>query len=124
MIKKIKKIKEQINNLGLSIVGEDFTKPWGGFLLIDENQSKKFISHFISNEYLNVEGKISPKILFVNKIVSFNTGEIIHIKLKERHRIVGLNNHSIIAEIWIHIDLNNPSDEDDIIRLQDDYSRN
>ena len=47
MIKKIKKIKEQINNLGLSIVGEDFTKPWGGFLIIDENQSKKFISHFI-----------------------------------------------------------------------------
>ena len=159
MIKKIKKIKEQINNLGLSIVGEDFTKPWGGFLIIDENQSKKFISHFISNEYLNVEGKISPKILFVNsksrlswqyhnrrkeiwsvvegpvgvvksknnvenKIVSFHTGEIIDIKLKERHRIVGLNNHSIIAEIWIHIDLNNPSDEDDIIRLQDDYSRN
>ena len=66
MIKKIKKIKEQINNLGLSIVGEDFTKPWGGFLIIDENQSEIFISNFISNEYINMEGIIIPKILFVN----------------------------------------------------------
>ena len=69
-------------------------------------------------------GVVKSKNNIENKIVSFHAGEIIDIKLKERHRIVGLNTHSIIAEIWIHIDLNNPSDEDDIIRLQDDYSRN
>ena len=71
-----------------------------------------------------MKGVVKSKNNVENKIVSINTGEIIDIKLKERHRIVGLNNHSIIAEIWIHVDLNNPSDEDDIIRLQDDYSRN
>ena len=52
-------------------------------------------------------GVVKSKNNVENKVVSFNTGEIIHIKLKERHRIVGLNN-SIIAEIWIHTDLNNP----------------
>jgi mannose-6-phosphate isomerase len=40
-----------------------------------------------------------------------------------RHRLVGLEDWGVVAEIWIHTDPNNPSDEDDIVRLQDDYSR-
>ena len=55
------------------------------------------------------------------KTHSVNT--IIKLKQGERHRLIGLNNWGIIAEIWQHIDLNNPSDENDIIRVQDDYGR-
>ena len=51
-------------------------------------------------------------------------GDIIKIQTEERHRLVGLSNFGVVAEIWIHTDLNNPSDEQDIVRLQDDYSRN
>jgi hypothetical protein len=29
----------------------------------------------------------------------------------------------MVAEIWQHTDPNHPSDEDDIVRLQDDFGR-
>ena len=50
-------------------------------------------------------------------------GQIIEFQNKERHRLVGLSNFGVVAEIWLHTDSNSPSDENDIIRLEDDYSR-
>ena len=50
-------------------------------------------------------------------------GEIIRLKQGQRHRLVGLDGWGMIAEIWQHTDLNHPSDEDDIIRVQDDFGR-
>ena len=50
-------------------------------------------------------------------------GGIIKLKQGERHRLIGLDDWGIVAEIWQHTDESNPSDEDDIVRLQDDYSR-
>ncbi len=41
----------------------------------------------------------------------------------ERHRLIGLDGWGIVAEIWQHTDAANPSDEDDIVRLQDDFGR-
>lgn len=41
----------------------------------------------------------------------------------ERHRLIGLDGWGVIAEIWQHTDASNPSDEDDIVRLQDDFGR-
>ena len=49
-------------------------------------------------------------------------GEII-LQQGERHRLVGLSDYAVIAEIWQHTDATNPSDEDDIVRLQDDFGR-
>ena len=39
-----------------------------------------------------------------------------------RHRLVGLADYGVVAEIWQHTD-EIPSNEDDIIRVQDDYGR-
>lgn len=50
-------------------------------------------------------------------------GDIIQLKQGERHRLIGLEGWGIIAEIWRHTDENNPSDEDDIVRVQDDFGR-
>ena len=50
-------------------------------------------------------------------------GENVELKQGERHRLIGLNNWGVIAEIWRHTDAENPSDEDDIVRLQDDFGR-
>ena len=50
-------------------------------------------------------------------------GDIIKLKKGERHRLIGIDDWGLVAEIWQHTDENNPSDEDDIVRLQDDYSR-
>lgn len=41
----------------------------------------------------------------------------------ERHRLIGLENWGVVAEIWQHTDASNPSDEDDIVRVQDDFGR-
>ena len=41
----------------------------------------------------------------------------------ERHRLIGLDDFAVISEIWQHTDPNNPSDEDDIVRISDDYGR-
>jgi mannose-6-phosphate isomerase-like protein (cupin superfamily) len=52
-----------------------------------------------------------------------NIGDIIQLKQGERHRLIGLNDWGIVAEIWRHTDAGNPSDEDDIVRVQDDFGR-
>ena len=51
------------------------------------------------------------------------TGDQITLNKGERHRLVGLSDFAVIAEIWQHTDPNNPSDENDIVRLSDDYGR-
>ncbi len=58
-----------------------------------------------------------------NEIIKLSKGDIIELKQGERHRLIGTDNWGIIAEIWRHTDTNNPSDEDDIVRLQDDFGR-
>ena len=34
-----------------------------------------------------------------------------------------MSDYAVVAEIWIHTDTDNPSDEFDIVRVQDDYDR-
>lgn len=51
------------------------------------------------------------------------SGSFIQMDKGERHRLIGLQSWGIVAEIWQHTDPKNPSDEDDIIRLQDDFGR-
>ena len=51
-------------------------------------------------------------------------GDEIVLSKGERHRIIGLEDYAVVAEIWIHTDKNNPSDENDIVRIQDDFDRN
>ena len=50
-------------------------------------------------------------------------GDIIKLKQGERHRLIGLEDWGIVAEIWQHTDAAHPSDEDDIVRVQDDFGR-
>ena len=57
------------------------------------------------------------------EVKSHQVGERIILQQGERHRLVGLDNWGILAEIWQHTDSSNPSDEDDIVRVQDDFGR-
>ena len=50
-------------------------------------------------------------------------GEVIRLEKGQRHRLVGLDGWGMIAEIWQHTDPTNPSDENDIVRVQDDFGR-
>lgn len=150
-----------ISNSGFKIINKDTQRPWGGFFVIDEQQSKKFIETFFSernSEDILTGKKISPKILIVEpgkklswqyhhrraelwKIIGgevgiiksdtddetemkqYSTEAVIELKQGERHRLIGLNNWGIVAEIWQHTDADHPSDENDIIRVQDDFGR-
>lgn len=57
-------------------------------------------------------------------IVNVSAGEIVQFEQGERHRLVGLeDSYALVAEIWQHSDATYPSDEDNIVRLQDDYNR-
>ena len=70
-------------------------------------------AYFSSNS--NVQGQ--RKVAEVGKVLQFSQGE--------RHRLCAYNDSSyvIVAEIWQHTNPGNPSDETDIIRLEDDYER-
>ena len=154
-------IENEIKVLGFKIISKDFDRPWGGFLVISEEQAQEFANHFfdgIDIENLKIGGKLSPKILIVkpNSKLSWQyhhrraeiwkvfkgkvgvsrsfddnekplkkliTGDQIKLKKGERHRLISLDDFAVIAEIWQHTDPENPSDENDIIRLSDDYGR-
>ena len=53
----------------------------------------------------------------------YQPGDVITLKKGERHRLVGLDDWGKVAEIWQHTDPDHPSDEEDIVRLQDDFGR-
>ncbi len=57
------------------------------------------------------------------EIQVLQVGDTIRLKQGERHRLIGLDDWGIVAEIWQHTDAADPSDEDDIVRLQDDFGR-
>ena len=58
----------------------------------------------------------NPKIILKEK-------DQIKLKQGERHRLIGLDDYAVISEIWQHTDSENPSNEDDIVRISDDYGR-
>ncbi|MFT4684561.1 MAG: mannose-6-phosphate isomerase [Polaribacter sp.] len=155
------KIKNKLEYLGFSLVSHDFERPWGGFLVIHENQAQEFSNKFfkgIDINTLKIGGKLSPKILIVKpkarlswqyhnrraeiwqvykgsagiirsdsdiekKMETYTEGDQIILQQGERHRLIGLEDYCVVAEIWQHTDANHPSDEEDIIRVQDDFGR-
>jgi mannose-6-phosphate isomerase len=56
-------------------------------------------------------------------VQELNIGDVVQLAQGQRHRLVGLNQWGVLAEIWQHTDPSNPSDEDDIVRVQDDFGR-
>lgn len=56
-------------------------------------------------------------------LITLNQGDQVRLKQAERHRLIGLEEQALVAELWQHTDPENPSNEEDIIRLQDDFGR-
>ncbi|WKL43725.1 phosphoheptose isomerase [Flavobacterium sp. ZE23DGlu08] len=57
------------------------------------------------------------------ELQTLTQGSFIQMEKGERHRLIGLDSWGIVAEIWQHTDSENPSNEDDIVRLRDDFGR-
>jgi len=58
------------------------------------------------------------------KVEILKEGDEFRLSKGERHRIIGTEFYAIVAEIWIHTNKDHPSDENDIVRIQDDFDRN
>lgn len=56
-------------------------------------------------------------------MIEHEKGEMIMLECKERHRLIGLEEWAVVAEIWVHNNVMHPSDESDIVRVQDDFQR-
>lgn len=154
-------IAAQLAEQGFSIVKQDQTRPWGGFFVINEDQTPQFAATYFPTVELSsiqITQKLSPKILLVapekrlswqyhhrraeiwrvvsgtvgvvksdtdeeTEVQSYQPGDLITLRQGERHRLVGLAEWGVLAEIWQHTDPGHPSDEDDIVRVQDDFGR-
>ena len=150
-----------LTDSSFTILSFDKHRPWGGFIVIAEDQAQQFADTYFDGLDLSTINKcsiLSPKILIVapekrlswqyhqrraeiwcviqgqvglkrsaNDIESeleiLNVGDMITLQQGERHRLIGLDDYAVIAEIWQHTDANHPSDEDDIVRVQDDFGR-
>jgi len=154
-------VEQFIDSKGFTVVDKDTERPWGGFLVIDEDQAEQFITTFFPSlsvkDFIGFD-KLSPKILLVapgkrlswqyhhrraeiwrviggtagvvvsdtdeqTPVKELDLGESVSLRQGERHRLVGLDGWGVLAEIWKHIDAEHPSDEDDIVRVEDDFGR-
>ncbi|MBB3837296.1 mannose-6-phosphate isomerase-like protein (cupin superfamily) [Runella defluvii] len=157
----VETIAAQLAEQGFSIVKQDQTRPWGGFFVINEDQTPQFAATYFPTVELSsiqITQKLSPKILLVapekrlswqyhhrraeiwrvvsgtvgvvksdtdeeTEVQSYQPGDLITLRQGERHRLVGLSEWGVLAEIWQHTNPEHPSDEDDIVRVQDDFGR-
>ena len=158
----MKSVEKYLSQEKLKIASHDFSRPWGGFFVMDESQADQFIQLYFPHlkaADLKIAGKLSPKVLVVapsqrlswqyhhrraeiwkliggvagvitsetdveGPLLKLSMGEIIQLKQGQRHRLIGLSDGwGVIAEIWRHTDVENPSDENDIVRVQDDFGR-
>ena len=72
--------------------------------------------------YQGTVGLVQSTTDIETEMKSYGPGNQIKLDQGIRHRLVGLDNYGVVAEIWQHTD-SVPSDEDDIIRVQDDFGR-
>jgi mannose-6-phosphate isomerase len=58
-----------------------------------------------------------------DSVRTVRVGEAVDMPQGMRHRGIGLDDWALVAEIWQHTNPDNPSSEDDIVRIQDDFGR-
>lgn len=52
-----------------------------------------------------------------------SAGDLVQFPALKRHRLIGLDSWAIVVEIWQHTEPNNLSNEEDIVRVADDFKR-
>ncbi len=96
-------------------------------LVVAPNKRLSWQHHFRRAEIWTIlSGSVGVKTSLTDEegeIQELKQGTFIQMDKGERHRLIGLDSWGIVAEIWQHTDFANPSDEEDIVRLQDDFGR-
>ena len=113
------------NDININLSNDTRLSP--KILIVDPNSRLSWQYHLRRKEiwkiYRGSVGVIRSKNDIENPMDIHKMGDVITFDNQERHRLIGLDNIGVVAEIWQHIDIDNPSDENDIVRLQDDYNR-
>lgn len=156
------RVESYLGSLGLRSIAVDRERPWGGFFVIDEEQTSLFVNTYFpdypQDQISQYGNKLSPKILLVEphkrlswqyhdrraelwktvagptgfiegptdeqgEVKTLPVGETVQHDAQVRHRLIGLDNWGVVAEIWQHTDPKNPSNEEDIVRVADDFGR-
>lgn len=155
------RVLAEIKSHGLSVLGQDLERPWGGHYDLDNTQIDQFVAVYFpqmklprpqdrlpmqpkimmvapgkrqswqyhtrrAEEWRIVEGPVGIARSFTDiepAAQTAETGATARIATGERHRLCGLENWGVVAEIWVHTDATDPSNESDIVRLADDFDR-
>lgn len=159
--KVVERVGRLVEALGFEVADSDFTKPWGAFYRLKDNEAEKFINTYfadIKQEFTTFDN-LSPKYLMVapglnlswqyhnrrseiwrvlesavgvklsdddnlpKDTILYQKNDIVRFGVGKRHRLIGAGSWGIVAEIWQHTYPNKPSDESDIVRVQDDFGR-
>ena len=96
-------------------------------LLVESNKRLSWQYHHRRSEIWRVAagtaGVVTSETDAEGPLQKLKEGDVIRLTQGTRHRLVGLDGWGMIAEIWQHTDPSQPSDEEDIIRVQDDFGR-
>lgn len=96
-------------------------------LVVEPNKRLSWQYHFRRSEIWKIlSGVVGVKTSVTDeegRIQQLGPETFIKMEKGERHRLIGLETWGVVAEIWQHTDPENPSDEEDIVRLQDDFGR-
>lgn len=96
-------------------------------LVVAPNKRLSWQYHFRRSEIWKIIGGIvGVKTSLTDEegaIQELSSGAFIQMDKGERHRLIGLDSWGVVAEIWQHTDPKNSSNEEDIVRLQDDFGR-
>jgi mannose-6-phosphate isomerase len=107
-------------------------RPWGEYFVLDDSKSHKvkrivvkpggrlsYQYHFHRAEVWTIVQGIA-RITLDGVIKEYRTGEVAEIPLKAKHRI---ENPSNIDLVFIEVQWGESFNEDDIVRIEDDYNR-
>ena len=96
-------------------------------LMVKSKSRLSWQYHFRREEiwsvYRGTVGVVVSDTDFEKEMIQLRQGDQIKLKKEQRHRLIGLDDWAVIAEIWQHTEKDNPSNEDDIVRINDDYGR-
>jgi mannose-6-phosphate isomerase len=98
------------------------------FLLVEPGKRLSWQYHFRRSEIWKLvagqAGVITSSSDEQGQVEQLQLNKVIQLAKGQRHRLVGLEGSwGVVAEIWQHTDPLHPSDENDIVRLQDDFGR-
>ncbi len=98
------------------------------YLLVEPGKQLSWQYHHRRAEHWRVlDGSVGVKLsdddALPNETTILNEGDLIQFPKEKRHRLIGLDDWGVVVEIWEHTDKESPSNEQDIVRVEDDFGR-